>query len=297
MSDLADLFPGFASHWIDAEAGRIFARSQGSGSPLLLLHGFPQTHVMWHCVATQLAQRFCVVVMDLRGYGWSSAPGSTNGQLYAKRRMGDDVVSVMQKLGFVHFAVVGHDRGARVGYRLALDQPGRVEKLCLIDIVPTFVVWEQIAADASVAPHWSFLAAPEPTPERTIATDPLSYGDGLLQAWSKSKSLKAFDPRALAHYRASFTEPSRIHAFCEDYRAGATLDRAADIADATQGKKITCPVHLVCGNSYLPSAEPPLDIWKRTFAPHASATTVDSGHFVVEENPAAALTALGEFLG
>jgi len=296
MTDLADLFPGFASHWVDTKAGRIFARSQGSGSPVLLLHGFPQTHVMWHTVAAQLAQRFCVVVMDLRGYGWSSAPGSTHGQLYSKRMMADDVVSVMQQLGHVHFALVGHDRGARVAYRLALDQPGRIGKLCLIDIAPTFVVWEQMAADQSVVPHWSFLAGPEPVPEQAIAKDPAGYGEGLLRAWSQSKSLQAFDPRALAHYRASFTEPSRIHAFCEDYRAGASLDREADVADAAQGKTIACPVHLVCGSSYLPAAEAPIDIWKRTFAPHAEATTVDSGHFVVEENAVAALAALLDFL-
>jgi haloacetate dehalogenase len=296
MTDLADLFPGFAAHWIDTRAGRIFARSHGSGQPLVLLHGFPQTHVMWHPLAAQLAERFFVVLMDLRGYGWSSAPGSTNGQLYSKRMMADDVITVMEKLGHVRFAIVGHDRGARVAYRLALDQPGRIEKLCLIDIVPTFVVWEQIAADASVSPHWPFLAEPEPAPEQIIAKDPVGYGEGLLKAWTKSKTLQAFDPRALAHYRASFTEPSRIHAFCEDYRAGASLDRAADLADLAQGKKITGQVHLLCGNSYLRSAEAPLDIWTRTFAPEATGTTVDSGHFVVEENPTAALTALREFL-
>jgi haloacetate dehalogenase len=296
MTDLADLFPGFASHWIDTEAGRTFARSHGSGPPLVLLHGFPQTHVMWHPIAARLAERFRVVMPDLRGYGWSSAPGSTGGALYSKRAMAADVIAVMEQLGHVRFAVVGHDRGARVGYRLALEHPGRVEKLGLIDIVPTSVVWEQIAADASVAPHWLFLSRPEPGPEQDIAKNSADYGDGLLQQWSKAKSLQVFDARALQHYRASYTEPSRIHAFCEDYRAGASQDRAADVADLAQRKRILGPVHVLCGTSYLPTSEAPLDIWRRSFAPQASATIVDSGHFIVEENPSAALAALSQFL-
>jgi haloacetate dehalogenase len=296
MADLADLFPGFAAHWIDSEAGRIFARSHGSGPPLVLLHGFPQTHVMWHRIATQLAERFTVVAMDLRGYGWSSAPGSTAGKLYSKRAMAADVVAIMEKLGFVRFAIIGHDRGARVAYRLALDQPGRVAKLALLDIVPTFIVWEQIARDATISPHWSFLARPEPDPERAIGEDPVGYAEKLMRHWSKLQSLDSFDPRAMAHYRASFSDPSRIHAYCEDYRAGASLDRDADIADAQAGKRIACPVCLICGTAYLPTTEPPVAIWRRSFAPQAVGTIVDSGHFVAEENPAATFAALAQFL-
>ncbi|WP_343232378.1 alpha/beta hydrolase [Microvirga terricola] len=227
MSD--DLFPGFESHWIDTDIGRIFARTKGDGPPLALLHGFPQTHVMWHRLAPELAQTHRVVCMDLRGYGWSTAPRSDAAhETYSKRAMADDVVRVMGALGHIRFAVAGHDRGARVGYRLALDQPGRVERLSLLDILPTFHVWAQMKAGLIPTAHWGFLSQAFPIPEEEIGRDPAAYFEGLMRSWSAEGDLSAFDPRAMRAYREGFNEPSRIHAFCEDYRAGATRDIEAD---------------------------------------------------------------------
>ncbi len=295
MSDLADLFPGFKSHWIDTEAGRIFARSGGSGPPLLLLHGFPQTHVEWHAIAAQLAEHFHVVLMDLRGYGWSSAPRSEKGELYTKRQMGLDVVSVMEQLGHIRFHLAGHDRGARVGYRLALDHPGRVSSLAVIDIIPTLDMWEAIAAKRVNAEHWKFLSLPAPEPEKVIGADPIAYLENTLAAWTAKKDLSAFDERALDHYRASFNDPSRIHAACEDYRAGASLDLAYDKADQAAGKKIECPVLALWGDKGLPAAgHDPLSIWQ-TWATNVQGQSVSSGHFVPEENAEATAKALIDF--
>ncbi|MDB5510662.1 MAG: alpha/beta hydrolase, partial [Enterovirga sp.] len=284
MSD--DLFPGFAPRWIDTEAGRIFARSSGEGPPLVLLHGFPQTHVMWHRLAPALARRHRVVAMDLRGYGWSSAPkGDPGHETYSKRAMGRDVVSVMEALGHVRFAVAGHDRGARVAYRLALDEPGRVERLTLLDILPTVEVWNRIRAGIQPAAHWEYLARPAPEPETEIGRDPVPYFEGLMRLWSGSKSLDAFDPRALAAYRQAVNEPTRIHAFCEDYRAGATRDPDQDEADLAAGRRVACPTHVIWSGGYLKKAgqESPLETWRRTFAPDATGAEVPGGHFVAEE--------------
>jgi haloacetate dehalogenase len=297
-----DLFPGFAAHWIDTEAGRIFARVGGSGPPIAMLHGFPQAHTCWHRIAPALAETHTVVCLDLRGYGWSSVPRSdANHETYSKRAMSRDVVAVMEQLGYVRFAIVGHDRGARVGYRLALDQPGRVERLALLDILPTFHVWQQIKAGAIPAAHWGFLARPYPQPEQEIGQDPLPYFDGLFARWSGDGTLKAFDPRALAAYHASCNEPNRIHAFCEDYRAGATLDVVADEMDLQVGKTISCPVLVLWGEFYLSrgsgaGAETTADVWRHTFAPHATGAQVNAGHFLTEENPADTLAALRPFL-
>ena len=295
MSD--DLFPGFASHWIDTEAGRIFARSGGSGPPLVLLHGFPQTHAMWHRLAPDLARTHRVVAMDLRGYGWSSAPRSEDGhQTYSKRAMGRDVVTVMEALGHVRFALAGHDRGARIGYRLALDHPGRLERLALLDIIPTLRVWQNMERDPEAQPHWRFLAEPAPGPETEIGRDPVGYYEGLMRDWSGSKSLDVFDPRALGSYRQSWNEPSRIHAACEDYRAGATLDREADAADLAAARTIACPVHLIWSAGYLGRDADPTAAWRETFAPHLTGTKVSGGHFIAEETPAEVLPALQAFL-
>ncbi len=294
-----DLFPGFESHWIDTDAGRIFARSGGSGPPLALLHGFPQTHAMWHRLAPELAKTHRVVCMDLLGYGWSAAPhGDASHETYSKRAMGRDVVRVMEELGHVRFAVAGHDRGARVGYRLALDEPGRVERLALLDILPTFEVWQRIRAGIQPAAHWESLARPEPEPEAEIGRDPLPYFENLIRSWSASKSLDFLDRRALAAYRQSCNEPTRIHAFCEDYRAGATLDPQQDEVDLAAGKTINSPVLLVWSARYLarPGAEPPLEAWRGTFAPGITGSEIDCGHFVAEEAPAETLAALREFL-
>ncbi len=299
MSD--DLLPGFAPHWIDTDGARIFARSAGAGPPLLLLHGFPQTHVMWHRIAPRLAETHTVVCMDLRGYGWSGAPrGDAAHEAYSKRAMGRDAVAAMEALGHVRFAVAGHDRGGRIAYRLALDEPGRVERLALLDILPTFAVWERIRAGTQPAAHWAFLSRPEPVPEEEIGRDPIPYFEGLMAKWSGTGSLAPFDPRALESYRQGCNEPSRIHAFCEDYRAGSEggTDVRHDEADMAAGRRIACPSLVVWSAGYLrrPGAESPLETWRRTFAPDIGGAELPCGHFVAEEAPEDTLAALSEFL-
>lgn len=297
MPDLADLYPGFASHTAATEAGRIFARVGGSGPPLVLQHGFPETGAMWHRLAPDLARRFTLVIPDLRGYGWSSAPASRDGAGYTKRVMGADIVALMADLGHARFRFAGHDRGARVGYRLALDQPGRIERLALIDVVPTVAVWEAREADPETSPHWPWLARPEPEPERAIAADPDGYFEGLMAKWAGDGDLAAFAPEALAHYRAAWGDPSRIHAMCEDYRAGATLDVEADRADAAAGRTIGCPMLMLASRSYLvkPGGPTPAEQWN-TLAPGAEVVELAGGHFLAEEKPAETLAALLAFL-
>jgi haloacetate dehalogenase len=294
-----DLFPGFSASWIDIPAGRFFARIGGpeDATPVLLLHGFPQTHACWHRIAPALAETHRVICLDLKGYGWSAAPaGDAAHETYAKRTLGRDVVAVMEHLGHVHFALIGHDRGARLGYRLALDEPGRVARLALLDILPTLVQWERIEASDKPS-HWRSLARPAPVPEREIGQDPDGYFEGLLRDWSNAKSLDAFAPAALALYRQGWAVPERIHAMCEDYRAGATRDREADLTDLAAGRTITCPTLILAGDGYLDrSAETPLTAWQRTFAPKATAVDLASGHFLAEENPAGTLDALRAFL-
>src|SRR5262245_2247578 len=198
VPDLADLYPRFASHWIDTSAGRIFARSGGEGPPLLLLHGYPQTNVMWHRVAEALAARFRLIIPDLPGYGWSDAPtADATHAPYTKRTMAAAMIEVMEALGHARFRLAGHDRGGRVAYRLALDHPGRLEKLAVLDIVPTWVMWHRMDARlANRAWHWMFLALPAPFPETLIGKAALFYFDQRAAAGTKSKSLAAFDPRS-----------------------------------------------------------------------------------------------------
>jgi len=240
------------------------------------------------------------VCMDLKGYGASAAPPGDGRTTYSKRALAGDVVTVMQALGHRRFSVVGHDRGARVGYRLALDRPDLVERLALLDIVPTSLFWEQIRAGTFPSPHWSFLAGPQPEPEEEIARDAEAYFEGLLARWSLSGDLSAFDPRALAAYRKSFLNPARIHAFCEDYRAGASADVEADDADLANNARIQCP-SLLIWSEYLMQGkaaemESPPQVWRRSFAPAIQDVRVKTGHFIAEEDPAGTLAALRAFL-
>src|SRR6266404_9287778 len=255
MPDLADLFPGFFSEWINTRSGRIFARVGGNGPPLLLLHGFSETHVMWHRVAPQLADAFTLIIADLPGYGWSDMPQSDRDHTpYTKRAMARAMIEAMEKLGHVRFALAGHDRGGRVAYRLALDHPGRLTRLATLDIVPTYAMWHDIDARLAFRIwHWTFLALPAPGPENIIGRDPVAFWDWKTAPGTKAKSLAAFDPRALAHYRAFFCDPLRIHATCEDYRGGRTTDLAHDEADRAAGRKIACPMLAIWGSSGIPS--------------------------------------------
>jgi haloacetate dehalogenase len=298
MSDLADLFPGFESHWISGPEGKIFARSKGTGTAVIFLHGFPQTHVMWHKVAPSLASHFKVICMDLRGYGWSSAPRpDAANTIYSKQAMGDDVIAVMEHFGLVQAHVVGHDRGGRVAYRLALDHPGRVSRLAVVDIVPTAAMWDLIEAPgSSLAPHWRSLARPAPVPENEIKADPAGMIDRTLASWTKTNDLKSFDQRALNHYRTFAGDPSRITAMCADYRAGATVDRAADDGDRGAGRHIAVPMLAIWGSVGIPSASPdPLALWK-PYATNITGRALEGGHFLPEENAEATKAALLAFL-
>jgi haloacetate dehalogenase len=297
MSDLADLFPGFASEWINTTSGRIFARVGGKGPPLLLLHGFSETHVMWHRVAPELADRFTLIIADLPGYGWSDMPESDAEHLpYTKRAMARTIVEAMGQLGHVHFALAGHDRGGRVSYRLALDHPGRLSKLAVLDILPTYNYWERInRLYALKIYHWTFLAQPYPLPETLITASSDFFLKTKMASQTKSKTLQAIDPRALEHYLAPFRDPSRVHAMCEDYRAGAYADYDIDKADVDAGKKITIPMLALWGDAGIASAAAtPLDTWKN-WATNVTGSPVDSGHFLTEENPGETAKLLREF--
>jgi haloacetate dehalogenase len=299
--DGADLFPGFEALWLEAPWGKAFARAGGAADapPLLLLHGFPESHAMWHRIAPDLARDHRVICLDLKGYGWSAAPpGDPAHETYAKRTLGREIVALMERIGHVHFALAGHDRGARVAYRLALDEPGRVSRLVLVDVVPTAVQWERIEARPGMNPHWPFLAEPAPGPEQQIAAGPDAYFEGLLTGWSGPHDLAAFDPRALDLYRQAWNVPDRIHAMCEDYRAGAGPDRAADEADIAAGRTLAMPVLLLASREYLDKGKPEtaLAAWRRTLAPNAIGVSLAGGHFLAEENPEETLRAMRDFL-
>lgn len=289
-----DLFPGFATHRLKGAAGEIFARVGGNGPPLVLLHGYPQTHMCWHRIAPKLAETHTVILPDLRGYGRSAAPA---GAAYTKRAMAEDVVAIMRELGHARFALAGHDRGARVAYRLALETPAVVERLIILDILPTVEVWERLRWQAAIgAYHWQFLAQASPLPETLILSNPAMYADFTLSGWTGAKSLAAFDPTALADYRALMASPASVHAICEDYRAGATFDRELDAADRAAGRTIAAPTLVLWGRDYVGKGTANvLDVW-RAWAPGANGAEIASGHFLHEENPDATLSHLLPFL-
>jgi haloacetate dehalogenase len=298
VTELPDLFPGFATHRITTPAGEIFARVGGSGPPLLCLHGFPQTHVCWHRLAPALAGESTIVAMDLRGYGQSSGPpGDPEHTVYSKRAMAEDCIAVMRALGHNRFMVIGHDRGARVAYRLALDHPAVVTRLIPLDILPTADVWARMtAANALSAYHWLFLAQPYPLPETLIAAAPEYYVEHTLRSWTKDRMLACFAPAALAHYRALLGALERVHAVCEDYRAGATADRMADEADRKARRRISCPTLVLWGTDYVgKGGADPLEVW-RAWCTELRGEQIISGHFLTEENPDATLAALRPFL-
>ncbi len=293
-----NLFPGTHEHRADLDGVEIFARVGGAGPPLLLIHGFPQTHAMWHRVAPQLMERFTCIMPDLRGYGFSACPENDAQNLaYSKRAMADDLAQLMGGLGHRRFAVVGHDRGARVGYRMALDHPEAVCCLTVLDIVPTHAMWHGFTVKLAMKTyHWLFLAQPNPLPEMLIERAPIAYLDYTLASWTRAKDLSAFDGRALAEYRLHYAIPEHIHATCNDYRAGATCDLKADEADRTAGRKIACPTLALWGTAGIPSETgSPLETW-RQWCDQVEGHGIDSGHFVAEENPDATLAHLVPFL-
>jgi len=284
-----DLFPGFDTVDVDTAEATVHVRRGGSGPPALLLHGHPETHIMWHRVAPRLAEELTVVVADLRGYGDSSTPPSApDHEPYSKRAMARDMVTVMTSLGFPRFSLVGHDRGGRVSYRLALDHPDRVERLAVLDIVPTAEMWDRMDARLALENwHWLFMAQPEPFPERLIGFDVDSY--------YFRGSRERFDPRALEAYLGALRRPETIHAICEDYRAGATYDRELDAADKAEGRRIACPVLVLW--SALEGLDPldPVSIWHE-WADDVRGRGLDCGHFLAEERPDETLAELRGFL-
>jgi haloacetate dehalogenase len=293
MSESETMFEGFQLSMIDTGEAVLRVRHGGSGAPLLLLHGHPQTHVCWHKIAPYLAQHFTVVAADLRGYGDSSKPATTpDHEPYSKPAMARDMVCLMQRLGFEQFYVAGHDRGGRCAYRMALDHPERVRKLAVLDILPTGEHFRRANKDFALKWwHWFFLAQPADLPERLIGADPDYY-----YLHRQGKGIPAYyTPEALADYQRCWRNPATIHAFCEDYRAGATIDLALDEADYGR-KKIICPLlALWGGRDDLPGLYGDiLAIW-RAWADDVRGQAIDSRHHLPEEAPDETFQALYQF--
>jgi haloacetate dehalogenase len=292
---MGGMFDGFTDFDIHTGGTTIRGRHAGYGPAVLLLHGIPQTHLMWHRVAPALAREFTVVVTDLRGYGGSGTPPSSADHApYSMRELARDQVEVMRALGHDRFAVVGHDRGARCAYRMALDHPGVVDRLAVLDVVPTADVFRRADKNFSEAFWlWSFLAAPEPVPERLIAGAPATLVDHMLDTWAARPDV--FEPAARRQYHAQFRSPDHVHAICEQYRAAATLDVAHDEQDRGR-RRIECAVlALWSAGGPLGQWYEPLTIW-REWAAEVSGAGIDSGHFLPEEAPDRVVAELRTFL-
>jgi haloacetate dehalogenase len=282
------VFEGFEFQFVDTGEATIRVRHGGSGPPVLLLHGHPQTHAMWNQVAPRLAEDFTVVAADLRGYGESSKPPTTDDhEPYSKRAMARDQVEVMRQLGFERFSVAGHDRGGRCAYRLALDHPERVERLAVLDIVPTGDMWRRVDKEFGLVDwHWFFLAQPAPFPEEVIGSNPDVYyfhGD-------RSR----FHPEALEDYLRCVRDPETIRGMCEDYRAGATFDHELDEADRGR-RRVQCPLlALWSGREELGRWFDVPETW-RAWADDVRGRAIDCGHFLAEEAPEDVHAELREF--
>jgi len=294
------MLSGFQDAQIETAGTNIFARFAGSGPPLLLLHGFPETHLMWRDVAPLLAQDFTVVCADLRGYGRSGCPSAMlDHSPHAKRAMGNDMVGVMRALGFDSFAVAGHDRGGRVAYRMALDHPDAVTRLAVLDIVPTATAWDR--ADARLALGfwpWSLLAQAEPLPECFLIAAPEAVIDNAISRWGSRAD--AFPEEVRAAYIDALSDPAHIHAICEEYRAAATLDRQHDAADIAAGRRIACPTLALWSAegglaTWYTDEGGPLELW-RDWADDVQGRPIAGGHFFPEENPRETAAALSAFL-
>jgi haloacetate dehalogenase len=281
---------GFVQRSIPTTGATINVLTGGQGPPLLLLHGYPQTHLEWRKVAPELARDFTLVMPDLRGYGDSAKPEGGDGHVnYSKRAMALDQVEVMSALGFDEFALVGHDRGARVSHRLALDHPDRVTKLALLDICPTLHMYNTAnRAFATIYFHWFFLIQPEPLPERLIGGDPEAVLTQFMGA------VAGIEPEAFGEYLRCFSDPATIHATCEDYRAAATIDLAHDEADLNQ--KIACPLLVLWGaRGMVGHMYDVLAVWRER-ARSVSGTALPCGHWIPEEAPTEAVAELAAFL-
>jgi haloacetate dehalogenase len=294
---LSGVMQNFTSVEIQTGETSIFVRASGSGPPLLLLHGFPQTHLMWRGVAPLLAQEFTVVCADLRGYGRSGCPPSAPDHAsYAKRAMAQDMVVVMEQLGFSRFCVAGHDRGGRVAYRMALDHPDCTERLAVLDILPVETAWARADADFMLGYWpWSLLAQAEPLPETILVASAEAIIDNALGGWGSPS--QAFPPEVRAAYIDALRDISHAHAICEEYRAAASVDRAHDRADREAARKIRSPV-LVLWSAQGPLdswyAEGPVTLW-RQWADDVRGGMLQGGHFFPEATPARTAEALRWF--
>ena len=291
------LFPGFEHCDVDVGAGvRIAATIGGSGPPLLLLHGHPQTRAIWHRVAPALAERHTLVAADLRGYGDSAKPdGGVDHAHYSKRAMALDLLASMRSLGFDRFDVLAHDRGARVAHRLAADHPDAVRRLVLLDIAPTLAMYEQ-ASDAFARAywHWFFLIQPAPLPERLIQADPAAYVRDVMGR--RSAGLAPFDARALSEYERCIALEGTARGICEDYRAAAGIDLVHDAADRAAGRRLEMPVLALWGrDGVVDRCFRPLEEWRRV-ADDVAGHALPCGHYIAEEAPHALLAAALPFL-
>ncbi len=278
---------------IKTSGASIHVMKGGSGEPLLLLHGYPQTHVMWHKIAPRLAESFTVVLADLRGYGDSSKPkGEPDHANYSKRVMAQDMIEVMSQLGYESFRVVGHDRGARVTHRMLLDHGQRIQQAAVLDVVPTYEMYTTAdKALATVYYHWFFLIQPAELPERLITAEPEYFLRSILK--SQSGDISAFTPEAMAQYLRCLSDPATVHGMCEDYRASASIDLQQDEADLQQ--KVRCPLLVLWGaNGFLGRKYDILAIWRKR-ADMVRGYGLPSGHFMAEEAPEETYNALQLF--
>jgi haloacetate dehalogenase len=287
-----NFFPGFKRQTIQTSGTTINLLVGGDGPPVLLLHGYPQTHIEWRKIAPEFAKNYTLIMPDLRGYGDSGKPPDGDDHVnYSKRTMALDQVEVMEKLGFKQFAMVGHDRGARVAHRLALDHPERLTKLVLMDICPTHFMYK--TADRQLAStyfHWFFLIQPAPFPETLIGGNV----DAMLKFFMGPLMPKSIEPEAYAEYRRCFSDPATIHASCEDYRAAATIDLVHDEAD--MDRKITCPVLVLWGaNGIVGKKYDVLAVWRER-ATQVRGRALQAGHWLVEEVPQEVLGEVRQFL-
>lgn len=290
------MFKGFQSVDVTVDGTAIHAVTAGSGPPVLLLHGYPQTHVMWHHVAPPLAEEYTVVVADLRGYGDSDKPVAGDDHAgYSKRAMAADQVGLMRYMGFEEFAVVGHDRGARVAHRMCLDHAERVSRVAALDIVPTRHVFGTVDKETALRyDHWFFLAEPPDLPERLIGSDPEYYLRSKMGQWSGGAD--AFAPEAVAAYLRWFTDPAAIHASCEDYRAAASIDLEHDDVDFAAGRRIGCPLLALWGARGFVGRHYDVPAVWRTYADDVRGAAADCGHFIPEEAPETTREVLLDFL-
>lgn len=289
------MFDQFKKSIVEIDELKINYVIGGSGPALLLLHGYPQTHVMWHKIADQLAEHYTVVASDLRGYGDSGKPPTNDTHTpYSKRASGNDQVQLMQFLGFNKFQLVGHDRGGRVGHRMALDHPDVIEKLVVMDIAPTYSMYTTTDMEFATAYyHWFFLIQPYDIPERMIENDPLYYLKKKFGQWGRDN--KAFTNEAFSEYLRCFT-PETIHASCEDYRASATIDIAHDQIDLDKGNKIKCPMLCLWGEKgFVGRKYDMITEWSK-WATDIEGYGISCGHYLPEEAPNETLAALLKFL-